>query len=228
MRWILALAVVVVGSVAIGDEALRDAPKDSSYGDATRQGAVISELQPPPTQASGGPPGLVTFPAPSAIDTESKVCAIIDRNSFTLKFGPKPNLSQGSATSTYVICDKISADSSPSDSSTLTCTGCKVILPGGSHGTASEATYCSKTDKLTLHGSKDEPVQLTIHSAGSSQTLTASELVVDIKPVAQPTIVPVQGQVLPSRYEGPQPWQSEPNWNDAIGDPRGGPKEISR
>jgi hypothetical protein len=95
-----------------------------------------------------------------------------------------------------------------------------VILPGGSHGTASEATYCSKSDKLTLHGSKDEPVQLTIHSGGSSQTLTAPELVVDIRPVAQPTIAPVQAQVLSTQYGGGQPWQAEPDWNDAVDDVR--------
>jgi hypothetical protein len=157
------------------------------------------------------------------------VCAIIDRNSFTLKFGPKPDLLQGNAASTYLICDKISANSSPTESSTLTCTGCKVILSGGSNALASEVTYCAKNDKLTLRGSKGQPVSLTIHAGGTSQTLTALELVVDIMPVTPPTMVPLQ-PTRPAGYTAPADpnWNREPNWNDAVDDPRGGSKEISR
>jgi hypothetical protein len=167
MRWILALAVVVVGSVAIGDEIFVDAPSPDRPGTAVRQGAVISTLQAPLAQPLGGE-GWANLPTPTPIDTESKVCAIIDRNSFTLKFGPKPDLLQGNAASTYLICDKIAANSSTTESSTLNCTGCKVILPGGSNAVASEVTYCAKSDKLTLRGSKEQPVSLTIHAGGTS------------------------------------------------------------
>jgi hypothetical protein len=190
---------------------------------------VISTLQAPLAQPLGGE-GWANLPTPTPIDTESKVCAIIDRNSFTLKFGPKPDLLQGNAASTYLICDKIAANSSTTESSTLNCTGCKVILPGGSNAVASEVTYCAKSDKLTLRGSKEQPVSLTIHAGGTSQTLTASELVVDIKPVQPPTISPGQATTMPANYTPPADpnWNREPNWNDAIGDPPGGPKEISR
>jgi hypothetical protein len=69
---------------------------------------------------------------------------------------------------------------------------------------------------LTLRGSKDEPVEWTIHAGGSTQRLTASELVVDIKPVAQPTIAPAQ--TTPATYFEPTP--AEPDWNNALDDVR--------
>jgi hypothetical protein len=223
MRWILALAVVVVASKAYAEnELMADPPRAISTGNIVSSGATIGTLQTP------AQPSLdqrwAHFPSPVPIDTKSKVCAIIDGNSFTLKFGPKPSVMDGSPNAAYLICDKIAANSSPTESSTLNGTGCKVFLPGGSNGKAAEASYCAKSSKLTLRGSKEEPVELTIHAGGSSQTLTASELVVDIKPVAQPTIAPAQ--TTPATYFEPTP--AEPDWNNAVDDPRGVSKEPIR
>ena len=221
MRFLLMLALVVSASLAIADELSSDPPRASElqgpiqaspfateYPDATptepreakspdRYGAPESPATTPDV-AGDAPAGTTSdwYNAP-AVKDKLKVCVFIEKNSFTIQFNTSAPLKSrgGESLSTYIICNKVTATSGDTDPSTVNCTNCKVMLPDGNRGTANEASYDSITDTLTLRGTKDKPVKLTMGSG--QRTMTAAEIAIQLNtaaPAEAPPIIP-----------GPQP-----------------------
>ena len=186
-----------------------NAPGASEFQDPTPIAPRASESQAPPRPSeyptatppdvAGEAPASVTSAFSNTPFSQSKanVCVTIEQNSFTIRFGVKTPLSLGSESlSTFIICNKVTATGSDTDPSTVNCTNCKVMLPGGNHGMANDASYDSKTDTLTLRGSKDKPVKLTMVTGGVPRTMTAAEIAVELNTdaatAAPPQITPQQ------------------------------------
>lgn len=92
----------------------------------------------------------------------SKVYVVLKASSFEVKFGDKPERRERNEPAAYLICDHAATNSGPGGATTLKCTNCSLTLPNGAIATAHEIAFDSKSSLLTLVGTEEKPVVLTV------------------------------------------------------------------
>ncbi|BBO32528.1 hypothetical protein [Lacipirellula parvula] len=132
-----------------------------------------------------------------------KVCVVLKASSFEIKFGNKPER-RGSEPAAYLICDNAATQSDPGGGTTLKCANCSLTLPNGAKATANEIAFDSKSSLLTLVGTEEKPVVLTVANTVSK----APRLEMKISPAAWATPFPAPSTVRPTavpvEYRGQQ------------------------
>ena len=93
---------------------------------------------------------------------DGKVCVMLKAASFEVKFGNKPERRSQYEPTAYLICDNATTNSVPGGGTTVKCTNCSLTLPNGAKATANEITFDSKSSLLTLVGTEEKPVVLTV------------------------------------------------------------------
>jgi hypothetical protein len=93
---------------------------------------------------------------------DGKVCVVLKASSFEVKFGDKPERRERNEPAAYLICDNATTNSGPGGVTTLKCTNCSLTLPNGAKATANEIAFDSKSSLLTLVGTEEKPVVLTV------------------------------------------------------------------
>ena len=120
----------------------------------------------PSDPAAGYRPATPQSGMPQPAAPTPKVCVMLKAKSFEINTDSRPR-PMSAEPMAYLLCDNVQTTSNAGGATTLKCTNCKVTLPNGVSATASDVTFDTKTNLLTLTGSDKSPVTLTLNDTES-------------------------------------------------------------
>jgi hypothetical protein len=155
-------------------------------------------------------------PLPADANAPHKTAIFITGNSLVVGYGDDNSQSHHAVGGqAVIICDSFNLASASGEQPKLQCQNCKVTLPNGAKGTASDAIYDTAKKKLTLTGSKDQPVKLTLDAGGVVQSMSTPTIELELNFSAQPypttqyQVPQAAGSVMPS-----SPYAADPPRSD--------------
>jgi hypothetical protein len=84
-----------------------------------------------------------------------------------------------SESSILIVCDNANTSQTDGQEMSLVCSGCKVDI-GNAIATSPKATVDTDNNRLTLTGTEDSPVILTIGKGDKARTVSAKDLAISI------------------------------------------------
>jgi hypothetical protein len=134
---------------------------------------------------------------------------LLKADSIEIKTGSRPT-PMSAEPMAFVVCDNVTA-TTDAGATKLKCTNCKLSMPNGLSAKASEITFDSSTNVLTLTGSDESPV--TVSVAGTTSKTAKLEMKFNPQdwpsPGYRPTGVPTPANNAPALFEmqpsSPQP-----------------------
>jgi hypothetical protein len=197
MRAVFLIAILASSSILVADE---------------RTNPLAHQPDPPRASGLSRPADAPTTDAPSPRSAYITIRGESVGIDYAAEAAPQNGWSIASPAALLIVCDRFDVAGSAEEGIKVHCKGCQVMLPSGMKGNAVEATYDTRSNKLTLNGSESEPLTLTMEGNGSAQTITAPKLDLTIKFV-QPVGAPMSddaeadpfGEGAPAPTFAPQP-----------------------
>lgn len=131
-------------------------------------------------------------------DAGEKVCVLLKAESFEIKTGGKSQRRAGAEPVAYLICDNVMSTSASGGVTTLKCTNCELKLPNGITASADDVVYDSKLNVLTLTGSDETPV--TVSMADTVSKCAKLEMKFNPRSWAAPAPLTPATNAVSSRY----------------------------
>lgn len=111
------------------------------------------------------------------------VCVEIGASSFSIRYGEHnaeiANCDESPLA--YILCDRASANSGIGETSTIVCTNCRLVMPDGTAAEATEVLFDSESGKLTLAGTEENPVTVTLANGTAIAAMSSSCLTMEIR-----------------------------------------------
>lgn len=106
------------------------------------------------------------------VEGNSQSCVMLKADSIEIKTGKSPR-PQSAEPMAYLICDNVSA-TTEGGATKLKCLNCRLTMPNGLVAKAGEIAFDSSTNVLTLTGSDESPV--TVSVAGTTSKTAKLEM----------------------------------------------------
>lgn len=110
------------------------------------------------------------------------VCVEIGASSFSIRYGDQSTELSNCDESplAYVLCDRAAANSGIGENSTIVCNNCRLVLPDGTAADAMEVLFDAESGKLTLVGTEEQPVTVTLANGTAIAAMSGSRLTMEI------------------------------------------------